>query len=115
VSLGSDFPAAAYVADYRPLNAIEQAVTRQMLGNRDMPILGGENARLTVAQAIRANTWGAAYGAAVEDLIGSLEVGKKADLIIIDQNLFEIDPHEIHNANVEFTMMDGVVRHREGI
>jgi len=115
VSLGSDFPAAAYVADYRPLNAIEQAVTRQMLGNREMPILGGEDARLTVAQAIRANTYGAAYGTAVEDQIGSLEVGKKADLIILDQNLFEIDPHEIHNANVEFTMMDGVVRHREGI
>jgi len=115
VSLGSDFPAASYVADYRPLNAIEQAVTRQMLGNRDMPILGGEDARLTVAEAIRANTYGAAYGTAVENRIGSLEVGKLADLIVLDQNLFEIDPHEIHNASVIFTMMDGVVRHREGI
>jgi predicted amidohydrolase YtcJ len=115
VSLGSDFPAAAYVADYKPLNAITQAVTRQMLGKPDMPILGGEDMRLTVAQAIRANTYGAAYGIGVEDKIGSLEVGKKADLIVIDQNLFDIDPHEIHNAKVELTMMDGIVRHRDGI
>jgi len=115
VSLGSDFPAASYVADYKPLNAITQAVTRQMLGKPDMPILGGEEARLTVAEAIRANTWGAAYGTAVEDRIGSLEVGKLADLIILDQNLFEIDPHDIYKANVLLTMMDGVVRHRDGI
>ena len=115
VSLGSDFPAAAYTADYRPLNAITQAVTRQMLGKPDMPILGGEDMRLTLAEAIRANTWGAAYGIGVEDRIGSLEVGKLADLIVLDQNLFEIDPHDIYRTDVLLTMMDGVVRHRDGI
>ncbi|MXN63865.1 amidohydrolase family protein [Stappia sp. GBMRC 2046] len=115
VSLGSDFPAAAYVADYKPLNAITQAVTRQMLGKPDMPILGGEGMRLSVAEAIRANTYGAAYGTAVEDRIGSLEVGKLADLIVLDQNLFEIDPHDIYKTKVELTMMDGTVRHREGL
>ncbi|SDZ77844.1 amidohydrolase [Microbulbifer marinus] len=115
VSLGSDFPAASYVADYKPLNAITVAVTRQMLGKPDMPILGGEDARLTVAEAIRANTYGAAYGIGVEDKIGSIEVGKKADLIVLDQNLFEIDPHDIYKAKVVFTMMDGVVRYRDGL
>jgi len=115
VSLGSDFPAASYVADYKPLNAITQATTRQMLDRPDMPILSGEDMRLTVAEAIRANTYGAAYGIGVEDKIGSLEVGKLADLIVLDQNLFEIDPHDIHKAKVELTMMDGVVRHREGL
>ncbi len=115
VSLGSDFPAASYFADFRPLNAITVAVTRQMLGKPDMPILSGEDARLTVEEAIRANTYGAAYGIGVEDQIGSLEVGKLADLIILDQNLFEIDPHDIYKAEVLLTMMDGVVRHRESI
>jgi len=114
-SLGSDFPAAAYVADYKPLNAITQAVTRQMLGKPDMPILGGEGMRLTVAQAVRANTYGAAYGIGVEDKIGSLEVGKLADLIVLDQNLFEIDPHDIYKTNVLLTIMDGEVRYRDGI
>jgi len=115
VSLGSDFPAAAYVADYKPLNAITQAVTRQMLGKPDMPILGGEDMRLTVAQAVRANTYGAAYGIGVEDRIGSLEVGKLADLIVLDQNLFDIDPHDIYKTSVLLTLMDGKVRYRDGL
>ena len=37
---------------------------RRMLGMPDMPILSGEDARLTVAEAIRENTWGAVYGTA---------------------------------------------------
>jgi len=114
VSLGSDFPAAAYVSDYKPLNAITVAVTRQMLDKPNMPILGGKDMRLTVAEAIRANTYGAAYGTAVEDKIGSIEVGKLADLIVLDKNLFDIDPHDIHKAKVEMTMMDGVIRYQHG-
>lgn len=46
-----------------------------MLGKPDMPIQGGEGMRLTVAQAIRANTWCPAYAIGVEDRVGSLEVG----------------------------------------
>jgi len=115
VSLGSDFPAAAYVADYKPLNAITQATTRQMLGKPDMPVLGGKDMCLTVAEAIRANTYGAAYGIGVEDKIGSLEVGKLADLIVLDENLFEIDPHDIYKTKVLLTIMDGKVHHRDGL
>ncbi len=115
VSLGSDFPAAAYVADYRPLNAITQAVTRQMLGKPNMPILGGKDMRLTVAQAIRANTYGAAYGIGVEDKLGSIETGKLADLIVLDKNLFDIDPHDIYKAKILITIMDGKVRYRDGL
>ena len=50
----------------------------------------------------------------MENEIGSLEVGKKADLVVLDRNLFEIDPHEIHQAQVVLTVMDGeVVYERE--
>ena len=50
----------------------------------------------------------------MEDEIGSLEVGKKADLVVLDRNLFEIDPYEIHHAQVIMTVMDGeVVYERE--
>jgi len=115
VSLGSDFPAAAYIADFKPLNAITQAVTRQMLDKPDMPVLGGKNMRLTVAEAIRANTYGAAYGIGVEDKIGSIEEGKLADMIVLEKNLFDIDPHDIHKAKVLMTMMDGVIRHQDGL
>ena len=60
---------------------------------------------------IRANTYGAAYGAAVEDKIGSIKVGKLADLIVLEKNLFDIDPHDIHKTKVLLTIMDGKVRH----
>jgi predicted amidohydrolase YtcJ len=65
--------------------------------------------------AIRANTLGAAWGMGVDDWIGSIEVGKKADLIVLDQNLFEIDPHPISQTTVELTMMNGIIQHRNGI
>ena len=43
--------------------------------------------------------------------MGSVEVGKLADLIVLDRNIFEIDPHEIHAATITMTMMNGQVRH----
>jgi predicted amidohydrolase YtcJ len=45
----------------------------------------------------------------MEDEIGSLEVGKKADLVVLDRNLFETDPYEIHQTEVLMTVMDGDV------
>ena len=45
----------------------------------------------------------------MEDEIGSLEVGKKADLVVLDRNLFETDPYEIHKTEVVMTLMDGNV------
>jgi hypothetical protein len=43
----------------------------------------------------------------MEDEIGSIEVGKKADLVVLDQNLFDVDAYDIHKTNVVLTMMDG--------
>ena len=45
------------------------------------------------------------------DDIGSLEVGKKADLIMLDDDVFELTPHEIHKARVALTMVDGRIVH----
>jgi len=42
-------------------------------------------------------------------------VGKLAELVVLDQNLFEIDPHDIYKAKVQLTMTDCKVRHRDGI
>jgi predicted amidohydrolase YtcJ len=64
-----------------------------------------------VAEAVHANTLGAAYQLRLDDRVGSIEVGKRADLIVLDRNVFEIDPHDIHTANVVLTMMDGRIRH----
>ena len=45
----------------------------------------------------------------MEDEIGSLVAGKKADLVVLDQNLFASDPYEIHRTRVVMTLVDGEI------
>jgi predicted amidohydrolase YtcJ len=66
---------------------------------------------LSVAEAVHANTLGAAYQIRLDDKVGSVEVGKLADLIVLDRNILEIDPHHIHQTKVTMTMMNGQIRH----
>lgn len=106
-SLGSDWPVSGYVSEYRPLSAIEAAVLRQLDGRKDVPPLGGEAARLTLDQALEAHTINAAHGMSMANEIGSLEVGKKADLVVLDENLFDIDPNDISEVDILYTMMGG--------
>ncbi|RAV16250.1 amidohydrolase [Mycolicibacterium sp. GF69] len=111
ISLGTDWPAAGYFSTYQPLDAIQIGVTRQLIGQADAPVLAPADEALSVAEAVHANTLGAAYQIRLDDKVGSLEVGKLADLIVLDQNILEIDPHDIHRANVTLTMMNGQIRH----
>jgi predicted amidohydrolase YtcJ len=62
---------------------------------------------LTVAQAIDGYTLGAAFAGRREKTEGSLEVGKFADLIILSQNIFDIDPHKIRTTKVVTTIVGG--------
>jgi len=111
ISLGSDWPASGYLSEFKPLLSIRTAVTRQLPGRDDVPPLGGEEARVPLDMAIYAQTLGAAKGRGLDDRIGSLEAGKMADMVVLDKNLFEIDPHEIDEVKVLFTIMDGKVRY----
>ena len=79
-----------------------------------MPPLGGEEARVPLEMAIYAQTLGAAYGMNLSDKIGSLEVVKYADLIVLDKNLFDIEPHMIDKAKVLYTVMDGKLVYEAG-
>ena len=115
VTLGSDWPAAGYVSEYRPLMGIEAAVTRQLPGREHVPPLGGEEARLPLDVAIKAYTLSAAYTIGMDDLVGSIEVGKRADLVVLEKNLFDIDLYDIGDTAVQLTMMNGKVTHRDGI
>ena len=81
--------------------------TRQNPGEPDAPIQPRESERLDLESLLRGYTIDAAYQLHMEDEIGSLEVGKKADLVVLDRNLFEIDPYEIHQTKVVMTILDG--------
>lgn len=112
ISLGTDWPAAGYFSTYKPLESIQIGVTRQLIGQPDSPVLEPVDQRLSVAEAVHANTLGAAHQIRLDDKVGSLETGKLADLIVLDQNILAAEPHDIHRAKVTMTMMNGQIRHQ---
>ncbi len=109
VSFGSDSPgtnASRYFLN--PLLGIYAAVTRKTLTGEPE---GGwfPDERLTVEEAVRAYTLNTAYAAYEEDIKGSLEVGKLADLVVLSGNLLTIDPAEIKDVTVDMTVVGGRV------
>ena len=107
---GSDFPASgAGMLGMSPIYQMEIGHTRQFAGQPDAPIQPRESERVNIETLIRGYTIDAAYQLHMENEIGSLEAGKKADLVVLDRDLFETDPYEIHETKVVMTVMDGEV------
>ncbi|OIN86594.1 MAG: hypothetical protein AUJ21_12130 [Anaerolineae bacterium CG1_02_58_13] len=104
LAFGSDCP----VADPNPLWGIHAAVTRQM---RDGTPTGGwyPDQRLSVAEAVWGFTMGAALVCGREAELGSLTPGKLADLVVLERDIFEIEPMEIAQVQVAMTIFDGQV------
>jgi hypothetical protein len=107
LAFGSDCP----VASPNPFWGIHAAVTRQ---RRDGTPQGGwqPSQRLSLAEAIWGYTMGAAIASGQENNQGSLTPGKLADLIVLDQDIFEIPPEQIHNTGVTMTVFDGRIVHQ---
>lgn len=98
---GTDWP----VASIDPWLALETLVTRQNPWNDD-PACFGEP--ISLEQAIRVATLNGAYAMGLEQLTGSLEVGKSADFIVLDRNLFEQPARNfIHRTEVQLTFVEG--------
>jgi predicted amidohydrolase YtcJ len=102
LAFGSDW----YVTSANPLLAIEVAITRQAPNGLGAEPLLPEEA-IDLATAIKAATLGAAYGNFLDQETGSIEVGKLADLIVIDKNLFDIPARDISEASVMLTLFEG--------
>lgn len=96
------------VCSYRPLDTISAAVLRRSISGQ---VLGADEA-ITLEEAVLSHTIGAAHALRAEERLGSLEVGKLADLVVIDGELFGCDPAEISKLNVFMTIMDGEIVYR---
>jgi predicted amidohydrolase YtcJ len=104
LAFGSDWP----VVTLNPFEGIQTAVTRQT--SESLPKEGFvASQRLSVADAIRGYTLGAAFAGFRERTEGSLEPGKLADLIIVSEDLFQIDPHRINKTKALTTIVGGRV------
>jgi predicted amidohydrolase YtcJ len=108
LAFGSDCP----VADPNPMFGIHAAVTRQ---RRDGTPPDGwyPRQRLTVAEAVWGYTMGPALAAGREAELGSIMPGKMADLIVLDRDIFAVEPIEIAQTQVVMTIFDGQVVHHK--
>lgn len=106
IAFGSDWS----VSSANPFHQIETAITRQdAIGDPEEVFIPEE--RISLETAIAAFTINAAFVNQHEADTGSIEVGKYADLIVLDQNLLEIKPAEISGTNVLLTLLEGEVVH----
>ena len=105
-------PAERTVSSMNPLLAIEVGITRQDPFDSATDVLN-ENERVDLETMIRAYTINVAWLMKNESKTGSIEVGKRADLVVLDHNLFEISPYEISDTRVEMTRLDGEIVFRK--
>lgn len=105
---GTDAP----VEPVNPMASFFSSVTRQTLEGK--PANGYEpDQKLTRTQALKAYTINNAFGAFEEDVKGSIEIGKLADFTILSKNIMEISTEEILSTEVEYTIVNGVVRYKK--
>ncbi len=108
LSFGSDWS----VAPLNPIAGIYAAVTRRTLDGKH-PDGWVPQQKISVEEAVRAYTVNNAWAGFQEAKLGTLTAGKLADLVILSDNLFEIDPKDIINATVTLTMVDGEIAYRQ--
>ncbi|HYY93059.1 MAG TPA: amidohydrolase [Pyrinomonadaceae bacterium] len=104
LAFGSDWT----VAPLDPVLGIYAAATRRTLDGKN-PQGWIPEQKITVEEAVRAYTVGSAYAEFAEQLKGTVTPGKLADLVILSQDIFKIDPVEIEKVRVQTTVMGGRV------
>jgi predicted amidohydrolase YtcJ len=107
VALGSDAPTTPW---YTPLATLIGAVTRITASDQRFE----PDQALTIQEALRCHTMGAAYAGHEENIKGSIEVGKLADLTIWSKDPYTASVQELWNAVVKMTLVNGEIVHQDG-
>ncbi|WP_427969673.1 amidohydrolase [Altererythrobacter sp.] len=120
VALGADYPATdGGINGLNPFNNIYSLLTRKLAPPLIGNVAGTEEQLppydqiMTIAEAVEGYTANGARMMGKFDEFGSITVGKKADMIVLSQNLFNIDVSDVPKTMVLMTMMDGKVRYLE--
>jgi predicted amidohydrolase YtcJ len=105
-ALSSDAP----VASHRPMDTISSAVLRTTVSGA---VLGADQA-LTVEEAVRASTAGAAASYFADDRLGTIEPGKLADVVVLERDLFATPVDRIADVAVDATLVGGEIAFSSG-
>ncbi len=103
VSGGSDWS----VSSLAPLDGMQVAITRRAPSDRAATPSWLPEEVVALSTAISMYTINAAYENHQERETGSIEVGKLADLVVLERNLFVVAPHEVHGVRVMRTILEG--------
>ena len=114
LTFGSDYPASgAGKLGLSPLYNMTIGMTRREAGEPESKVLQPESERLSLDAMLRGYTIDAAYQLRLEEQVGSIEVGKQADLVVLEKNLFDVAAEDIHLIKVDETLLGGVSVHRK--
>jgi predicted amidohydrolase YtcJ len=102
LTFGSDWT----VAPIDPLLGIYAAVTRRTIDNRN-PAGWVPQQKINVEEALRSYTASNAYASFRDTDLGTLEPGKRGDLVVLSENILRIDPERIPQARIDFTIIEG--------
>jgi predicted amidohydrolase YtcJ len=109
LAFGTDWP----VEPVNPFLGLYAAVTRQDLNDTELKNAWIPSQKISVAEAINAYTMGSAYAEFTEAFKGKIEKDFLADFIVIDRNLYEVNPIEIKDASVLMTFVDGKLLYKK--
>jgi len=109
LALGTDWD----VAPLNPMLTIYAAVTRATLDGKN-PNGWFPEQKLTVSEAVEAYTTGSAYAEFQDDVKGSITAGKLADLVILSDDIFSIDPTRIRDVKALKTIVGGKLVYEDG-
>ena len=101
----------AAVTPLGPLFTAWCDINRQTISGRIL----GESERISIDQALRAITLGAAYTLKLDSEIGSIEVGKKADFAVLEDDPYDVSPENIKDIKVWGTVQSGRIFSAENI
>ena len=109
LAFGSDWT----VAPLDPILGMDAAVTRRTIDGAN-PEGWVPQERVSLEQTLRAYTEGGARAGFMEDVVGSLEAGKYADLVVLSVNIFDLEEKAVGDALVDMTVVEGEIVYDRG-
>jgi len=107
-ALGSDSP----VIEADPMIGIYSAMMRE---DKKSGVVAGKSQRIGLMDAIRMYTYNGAYASGEEDIKGSIEPGKLADLVVLSENILETPIDRIKSVKADMTVIDGEIVYKRDV